>query len=572
MNRRSLAKQGDSKSGGGCLILFGLVFAGMGLLFSVFLVRQLIADASTYQWTETLCQIQSVEIAVESQRDDPFRLTARYTYQIEGTTHESDRVSLQEKWSDDYEKLALQQRDWLGKDGVVCYVNPANPAESILRREPLMNGLFILLPLVFVAVGVGIVWLGIHTLRAKKRASLAGSAASLSGSLSKNPSGGRKAAMIFGLVFALVGAGVGVPMMLGPIQKMVGSRHWVATPCTVIWSRVLSHDSDDGTTYSVDIFYEYEFAGQKHRSNRYQFLSGSSSGRSGKAAVVRQFPAGSRQVCYVNPEIPEQAVIRPGITPMIFIALIPLVFLLVGLTVFWGAIRSGRKGPLGHRDAKPVATSLFSAEVAQSGEALVLAPGGSRTMKAGGCLIAALFWNGIVAVFLNEVIDGWKHGGVDWFLTLFLIPFVVIGAGLILGFFYQLLSLANPKPSLVLPGGPPRVGETLEVRWELQGRTSRVTRLTISLWGIESATYRRGTDTTTSHEVFLDLPIAEAVDEMDIRQGRAQVMLPDDLMISLKLPNNEIKYELRVSGDIPLWPDISDQYDLTLLPRRDNPV
>ncbi|MCB1079709.1 MAG: hypothetical protein KDM64_17965, partial [Verrucomicrobiae bacterium] len=175
-------------------------------------------------------------------------------------------------------------------------------------------------------------------------------------------------------------------------------------------------------------------------------------------------------------------------------------------------------------------------------------------------------------VFLNEVIDGWKHGGGDWFLTLFLIPFVVIGAGLVLGFFYQLLSLANPKPRLVLPGGPPRVGETFEVQWELQGRTSRVTRLTISLWGIESATYRRGTDTTTSHEVFLDLPIAEAVDEMDIRQGRAQVTLPDDLMISLKLPNNEIKYELRVSGDIPLWPDISDQYDLTLLPRRDNPV
>jgi hypothetical protein len=552
---------GDSsnwKKGGGCLILFGLVFGGMGLLFTVFLARQLLAETETRQWTESLCQIESCDIAVERQRDDPFRIDIRYAYDFGGQRHVSQQFGLQEKWSDSYEKLALQRKALLRGDGAVCYVNPANPAEAVIHRESLLTGLFVLIPLIFVAIGAGILYAGVRMLRQKTRTSLASSVTGKISPLAPSSPPSRKARMIGGVLFTLIGIGAGIPIFKGPISRMALSSYWVETPCTVIWSRVKSHDSDDGTTYSVDIFYEYQFAGQTHRSNRYRFMGGSSSGRAGKTGVVKKFPEGSQQVCYVNPDVPEQAVILRGFSPVAFVALAPVAFFVVGLVMLIGG-RNNQPGPETTGAESPDGT-------------LTLSPQASRGCKVGGILMFALFWNGIVSIFVNEAVESWQVGSPDWFLTLFMIPFVLIGLAVIGAFFYQLLALANPVPRLTLPGGMPRAGEPFEVTWELTGRVSRVNRLVVSLWGVESATYRRGTDTATSREVFFESVLAEAVDLSDIRAGRATVELPEDLIPTLTLPNNAILYQIRVKGEVPLWPDLSDEYDVTLLPRRSDPV
>jgi hypothetical protein len=90
------------------------------------------------------------------------------------------------------------------------------------------------------------------------------------------------------------------------------------------------NDSDDGTTYSVDILYRYEVNGREYRSNRYSFMGGSSSGYDGKAEVVRQYPPGQRATCYVNPGNPTDAVLVRGFTPLMWFGLLPLAFLLAG--------------------------------------------------------------------------------------------------------------------------------------------------------------------------------------------------------------------------------------------------
>lgn len=548
----------NGKKGGGCLILFGLVFGGMGLLFTILLARQLFADAETRRWTETLCLIERCEITIERQRDDPFRIDILYTYEAGGERHQSQRFGLQEKWSDDYEKLALQRKALLSGDGTVCYVNPADPTEAVIHRESLLTSLFGLIPLVFVAVGAGIIYAGVRVLRQGTRKSLASSAKERIAPSTPHSPSSRKAQVISGILFTLIGIGAGIPIFKGPIAKMAMSRHWMKTPCTVIWSRVKSHESDDSTTYSVDIFYEYQFAGQTHRSNRYRFMSGSSSGRTAKEGIVRKFSTGSQQICYVNPDLPEQAVILPGFSPVAFVALAPVAFLVIGL----GLLISGKRD-----QPDPEPTGAESPE-----GALTLRPQASRGLKVGGTVLMALFWNGIVSIFVNEAVESWQVGSPDWFLTLFMIPFVLIGLALIVAFFYQLLALANPVPSLTLPCGMPRAGERFEVTWTLTGRVSRVNRLVISLWGVESVTYRRGTDTATSREVFFESILAEAVDLSDISAGRASVQLPEDLIPSLTLPNNAILYQIRVTGEVPLWPDLGDEYDVTLLPRRSDPV
>lgn len=112
----------------------------------------------------------------------------------------------------------------------------------------------------------------------------------------------------------------------------------------------------------------------------------------------------------------------------------------------------------------------------------------------------------------------------------------------------------------------------MAVEWEMKGSVSRVVHFKVSLWGIESATYRRGTNTVTTSRVFFDLPVVDTVSKEEMRQGQTTIVIPDDLMHSLKLSNNEIKYEIRVEGEIPLWPDIADQFKVTLLPLSSDPV
>ena len=54
-------------------------------------------------------------------------------------------------------------------------------------------------------------------------------------------------------------------------------------------------------------------------------------------------------------------------------------------------------------------------------------PGG----RLGCSIVVALFWNGIVSIFLVQMISGWIEGKPDGCMTLFIIPFELVGLGLI---------------------------------------------------------------------------------------------------------------------------------------------
>ena len=62
----------------------------------------------------------------------------------------------------------------------------------------------------------------------------------------------------------------------------------------------------------------------------------------------------------------------------------------------------------------------------------VLSNKGSFTVGAFlGSLGICLFWNGIVSVFIVKTTTDWRGGGGNWFETLFLIPFVLIGLAIL---------------------------------------------------------------------------------------------------------------------------------------------
>jgi len=83
-------------------------------------------------------------------------------------------------------------------------------------------------------------------------------------------------------------------------------------------------------SYRIVGLYHYTVNGVDYGTDRYQFASGSSSGREDKERIVAQYPPGRQTVCYVNPANPSQAVLDRGPNGEMLYGLIGVVFLVIG--------------------------------------------------------------------------------------------------------------------------------------------------------------------------------------------------------------------------------------------------
>ncbi|MBN2310521.1 MAG: DUF3592 domain-containing protein [Candidatus Hydrogenedentes bacterium] len=392
---------------------------------------------------------------------------------------------------------------------------------------------------------------------------------------SRAAKGGSAGCMIaFFSVFLLMGAGFFFFAFLPAGINVIRARTWDAVPCTIVSSDVESHSGED-TTYSIAIAYTYTVNGREYRSDRYQFMGGSSSGYRGKRAVVDRHPPGSKAICYVNPADPAEAVLNRGITPDFAFALIPIVFMAVGAG---GIVYGLRRKPAPPRAASWLPESLierYGTHGAPANRAsefdtrgrIKLKPATSPAAKFGGLLFLALFWNGIVAVPVWKVIEGFQSGAPEWILTVFMVPFAAAGALLIVVAGSALLALFNPRPALTLNTATPALGDILDVEWAMQGAARSIDEFTIHLEGVEKATYTRGTDTQTDTNPFAAYPVAESTSYTGIMTGHAQVTIPAGTMHSFKSQHNEILWSLHVRGVIARWPDIDEEFPILILPR-----
>ena len=153
-------------------------------------------------------------------------------------------------------------------------------------------------------------------------------------------------------------------------------------------------------------------------------------------------------------------------------------------------------------------------------------------------------------------------------MTLFIIPFELVGLGLIVLVVYYFLALFNPRPTLRVTPALAALGDAVEVEWETNGNVDRVRSFTILLEGREEATYRRGTSTSTDKNTFATIEIARSSRGKDLRRGRVKVAIPADTMHSFKSSNNKFVWNFQVKGDIPRWPDVNEEYPFEVLPQR----
>ncbi|HWH69403.1 MAG TPA: DUF3592 domain-containing protein, partial [Candidatus Sulfotelmatobacter sp.] len=478
--------------------LFFLIFLGFGLFFVGLIARDVFAGLRLWTWQQTNCDIiaSSVEETEKAGRHvGQFEFVVQYRYSFGGQTFTSDQYKRDPKAFSDYSKAARLTERYRPGSTAVCYVNPAAPAQAVLERDNLLFGLTIFFPMIFVAIGAGSIY---YTWRPKAAAQENAQPISDRARLTK----GQRAVSGFFLIFLLMGSGFLYGFVLRPAFKMLVARDWPAVPCVVLASEVETHSGDDGSTYSVNILYRYEFNGREFKANRYHFLGGSSSGYSGKQAIVRRHPPGTKTLCYVNPSDPTEAVLERGFTPDLWFGLIPLAFVIIGAGGFIITVRKGRQPSLipaakGQSIAfgRSPSSVVSGRSAGGAAEPLVLKPKVPPWLKLLGIIGIALFWNGIVSVFVTQVVKSWRSGHPEWFLTLFMIPFVLVGLVLIGSIGYQALALFNPRPRLkVTPGAIP-LGGTLRIEWEIAGRTEMMQHLRVHLVGREEATYRRGTNT-----------------------------------------------------------------------------
>jgi uncharacterized protein DUF3592 len=377
-------------------------------------------------------------------------------------------------------------------------------------------------------------------------------------------------AVLFFAIFLIAGAAAFYFMFVRPMVRLFAARTWQETTCTVLSSQVAESSDSDGTTYRPEIVYTYSVDDHSLQADRYDFLGVWSSGRSGKEEIVAAYPPGARVTCWYDPNQPEQAVLFRGFAASYLVGLFPLIFLLVGGGGLVWTLRSRRR-------ARQTAMAPVTGAVAASPFGVEPPPGAglgplelrstlSPLGKALGLGFAAVFWNGIVSVFLWQVIASWKSGQPNGCLTTFLIPFVLVGLGLIFAFCRQLLVLFNPRPLLTLSPGVLAPGETAYLQWRFAGAAGRVRRLKILFEGREEARYRRGTSTYTDRNTFASVTVLDTAQPFEIANGSTGFSVPAGSVPSFAATHNKVVWSLKVQCEIPAWPDSEEEYEVVVRP------
>ncbi len=546
--------------------LFFGVFLAAGLFFTYLVSQQVGRQVESWNWDPVPARILESGFVIDDSRNRPYRFEVRFEYAHGGTDYRSNTLSPDGGgWTNDFRQVQQLLVAYPEGAEVSAWMDPQSPGRAALKQGSKWGVAVVGLPLIFAVIGaVGLVATWVRGERT------AISDAAMSSRAGPHRSGRPAMVLLFSL-FTVIGGAATWFLGASPIWRVYQASRWPATPATVERSELLRFSDSDGTTYRVDILYRYEVDGEVYRSNAYDFVNASSSGRAGKLDLLADYPVGRGTVCYIDPADPTLAVLNPRPGASLLLGLIPAVFLLVGVGGLIMTLRPRRGSesqPLFPSAARSTATPRGSTRSTPpaSGDAdgaTTLASGSSRRTK---CLVlsfVALVWTGITAGFAVLL---YRDG--EWLGLAFLSLFALVGVGLIGAAFHQFLALFNPHVRVTLPTPRLVLGGTYTLEWELTGNVGRLADFALTLEGAERATYRQGTDTRTDTHTFRTFDLVRTDDRARIMdgRGRVEVTIPVDTMHTFAARHNEIRWTLKARGTIRRWPDVCDEWAVELAP------
>lgn len=406
---------------------------------------------------------------------------------------------------------------------------------------------------------------------------------------------------LFFAIFLLVGC-VGVVVLFATlvIPEWRTNHEFVRDKCLVRETRLAEKEGEDGILYRPEVKIEYQIKGQTYRVWAYDTWtldpdSGFSADKEEQLALLKRFtPDPKREYdCWYDPAEPSRAVLVRGSHGWIWLTfIVPICFILIGggglvYTAFTWGTSAERRAALVKRaaeltpfDTNDRAKSKFP-NVPDSTK-ITDSPGTKLTYRLPvaiasiwgllASLIAGVLWNSIVAMFALVAVNNHLQGTPDWFLTLFTIPFVLIGIGLIVFFVRQLLIATGIGPTLVeISDHPLYPGECYRLFVQQVGRL-RMKSLQVLLVCEEEATYRHGTDTRTeTRRVYEQMLFEQARFDVQHRvpfETLCDVELPAGAMHSFKSDHNEVNWKILVKGNVSRWPDFERSFPVIVYPSR----
>jgi hypothetical protein len=155
-----------------------------------------------------------------------------------------------------------------------------------------------------------------------------------------SPTSGRLWLAALGLSLALAGA-LFTWVLWTAWQRAEETRRWTPTPCLILSSRL---EKERPTPHSNPVFkpqirYTYLFEGQKHTGSRIKRVDSPSQHEEVAQKKIEGFPLGLEVTCFVNPAQPEVAVLKHDTRAALYSIWFPLLFVVGGLRIAWGALR-----------------------------------------------------------------------------------------------------------------------------------------------------------------------------------------------------------------------------------------
>lgn len=403
-------------------------------------------------------------------------------------------------------------------------------------------------------------------------------------------------ALFFAILLVLGCAGLVAWVVFLVVPEWRVNHAFVKNTCTVLNQRVVEEESEEGTSYRPEIYVRHRVDGKPYSVWTDAIGNAYSSGRADAEATVERFSPGEQYVCWYDPADPYVVVLLRGYNWWPWLVLIiPVSFIVVGgggflySVVHWGksaerraamarggtqreALRLNGRGrrefPYIPEDSditsSPGTTLKFRLPIRRS-------PGWALF----GVFLACLLWNGIVSVFVVSAIRGHLRGEFDWSLTLFVIPFVLVGVALIVLLIRQLLLTTGLGPTLVeISDHPLYPGEACRLFVSQWGRL-RMKSLEVLLVCEEAATYRQGTDTRAeTREVYRREVFRR--EGFEVHRGlpfeaECGLAVPAVAMHSFKADHNEINWKVVVRGDAVGWPDYERAFPIIVHPANGRP-
>lgn len=531
------------------MTFFLLIFLLAGLFGTVFTVRDAFNTIRSYTWIKT----EFISLSSDVKEDDEgYSLIINYKYDFQGQSYrrEYKETSITDYFS--VKKIADKYKT--GSNGI-CYVNPSYPSASILKHKSLCFLPFISVPLLFMVIACLVIY-GFWAKEKKKTGSEPLQALSKKGS---TPYGKAAGAFFFGIFF-IAGVAATYYMTYKPLVKLIDTQSWIETPCKVISSRIVSHEGDESTTYSADILYVYKVNGIEYRANRYRFFTSSGSYR-GADRLKNKYPPGRETVCYVNPLTPGEATIMRDFTKGMVIYLLPVIFILVGAGGVYGCLKKELVSPGPSAECKYSGHILEEIKLQRDVE---LKPQSSPFSIFAGLLIFSLLWNGIISIPVINIIEGFKKVSIIICFAIAIMPFVLIGIFLAVSTVYYFLKLFNPSARPVLSCHPLSIGGTADLSWTTGMNAGAVKKYRIYIEGREEVKH----DDPDDHHTFLIMNLIETENLYEIEKGKVTFTIPEDTIHSFKSEHNKIVWTIHVVGEIKYWPDINEEFEVTVLPKN----